>query len=101
MTPIPVTDRLFLSWDDFNWVVLRKRRQIKKGARPTYHQRYYATLAEACTALLRELPKHGPMSRDLEALIKSVKASEERVLQVLSALEPGDGPTKKLKDTYT
>ena len=25
MTLIPVTERLYLAWDDFNWIVLRKR----------------------------------------------------------------------------
>jgi hypothetical protein len=101
MTPIRVTDRLFLTWDDFNWVVLRKRKKIKAGARDTYHPRYYATLSGACRALLNEVPKQHPICEDIEALAKSVKDAEARVAEVVAELRSEDGPSKKLADCYT
>jgi hypothetical protein len=101
MTKLQVTDRLFLTWDDFNWIVLRKRKKIKDRARETYHPRYYATLSGACRALLNEVPKHHSICEDIEALAKAVKDAEARVADVVAELRSEDGPSKKLADCYT
>lgn len=87
MTPIPVTDRLYLAWDDFNWVVLRRRKKTKPGAKDTYHPRYYAHLSQALLALLNEIPKGDPSAQDIGGLIDSVTASEARLLEVVAELE--------------